>query len=98
MTGRITEVHREAQKRLLAALSEEKRQSRTKHLQWCKDRANEYAYAGNLRDAVSSMISDLQKWDHGPMYDLELIKLMFQDGVHFRKSRDDMLHWIDGFN
>ena len=36
-------------------------QTRAEHLQWCKDRAFEYADRGDLANAVASMCSDLRK-------------------------------------
>ena len=35
--------------------------TRAEHLQWCKDRALVYVDQGNFSEALSSMISDLQK-------------------------------------
>jgi len=35
--------------------------TREEHLQWCKDRAMEYVNRGDLLNAVTSMMSDLQK-------------------------------------
>jgi hypothetical protein len=35
--------------------------TRDEHLQWCKDRALEYADQGDMVNAVSSMVSDLRK-------------------------------------
>ena len=35
--------------------------NRQEHLQWCKDRANEYVDAGDNQQAMSSMASDLRK-------------------------------------
>jgi hypothetical protein len=35
--------------------------TREEHLQWCKDRAMEYVKAGNLVNAVASMMDDLTK-------------------------------------
>lgn len=35
--------------------------NREEHLQWAKDRALEYVEAGELQNAIASMISDLQK-------------------------------------
>jgi hypothetical protein len=34
---------------------------RAEHLQWCKDRAMEYANRGELTEAVASITSDLTK-------------------------------------
>lgn len=44
------------------------------------------------------MMSDLTKWDGGAMYDPDLLKGLWQDGMMFRKTPSDMLNWIDGFN
>lgn len=35
--------------------------NRTEHMAWCKDRALEYVDAGNGREAMMSMLSDLGK-------------------------------------
>ena len=35
--------------------------NRVEHLQWCKDRAMEYVKTGDLVQAVTSMMSDLNK-------------------------------------
>ena len=35
--------------------------TREEHLQWCKDRALEYVDAGDLNNALVSMLSDLGK-------------------------------------
>lgn len=35
--------------------------TRDEHLRWCKQRALEYLDRGELQDAVSSMLSDLNK-------------------------------------
>ena len=35
--------------------------TRAEHLQWCKDRANEYLDKGDINNGVTSMLSDLGK-------------------------------------
>ena len=35
--------------------------TRAEHLQWCKDRANEYLDRGDVANGVTSMMSDLSK-------------------------------------
>lgn len=35
--------------------------NRSDHLQWCKDRANQYLDVGNIQEGVASMLSDLSK-------------------------------------
>ncbi len=37
--------------------------TRAEHLQWCKERANEYVNRGELVEGVTSMMSDLSKHD-----------------------------------
>jgi hypothetical protein len=34
---------------------------RTQYIEWCKDRAREYLDAGQLSDALASMISDMNQ-------------------------------------
>jgi hypothetical protein len=35
--------------------------TREEHIRWCKERAMEYLVAGDLEQAVASMLSDLSK-------------------------------------
>ena len=35
--------------------------TRDEHLEWCKQRAREYLAQGNVKDAIASMLSDLNK-------------------------------------
>lgn len=35
--------------------------TRQEHLQWCKDRANEYIKSGDGIEAMTSMLSDMRK-------------------------------------
>ena len=35
--------------------------TREEHLEWCKERAREYLACGDVRNAVTSMLSDLGK-------------------------------------
>jgi hypothetical protein len=72
--------------------------SRAEHLAWCKERAKQYATAGDLAGAVASMTSDLRKWDGGEMYDPSLLNMLMMDGIMFRKTPADVTNWIDGFN
>ena len=37
--------------------------TRQQHLEWCKKRALEYVDRGDLQQAVTSMMSDMQKHD-----------------------------------
>jgi hypothetical protein len=71
--------------------------TRAEHLQWCKDRALPYAEAGDKTQAIASMLSDLNKWDE-PLYEKDLITLMFQDATFFRSTPAELKDWINGFN
>lgn len=77
---------------------EAKLSSRVKHLQWCKDRALEYANMDDKQNAIASMISDLGKWDGGAMYDAALLSTMMMDAMMFREKKEDIINWINGFN
>lgn len=35
--------------------------TREEHLEWCKQRAREYLDAGDIKNALTSMMSDLEK-------------------------------------
>lgn len=71
--------------------------TRAEHLQWCKDRALEYAEKGDLTNAWGSMVSDLNKHDetrgHGA---IQLGMMMVMSGN--LKTKDEMKKFIEGFN
>lgn len=70
---------------------------RSEHLDWCKKRALEYVAVGNLSEAYSSMVSDLQQ--HSETADhvgIELGMLQMMGGM--LKSDHDMRNYINGFN
>lgn len=71
--------------------------NRSKHLQWCKDRANEIADTGDLPQAYASMVSDLSKHEetanHGA---IELGMMMLLGGQ--LDSKYEMSKFINGFN
>lgn len=73
-------------------------QSRDEHLKWCKERALELLKAGDLQGAVGSMVSDLQKWTGGQMYDPMLLAFLNMDGVLFCKTPEQVKRWVEGFN
>lgn len=66
---------------------------RAEHLQWAKNRAMEYANAGDYPNAVASMLSDLGKHEEtkGALQWAGALMLMCTD----RKSTID---FIQGFN
>lgn len=69
---------------------------REEHLAWCKQRALEYLDAGELTNAGTSMLSDLNKHpetaipaDHD-LTRLALLYIMNRDAAGMRR-------WIEGF-
>jgi hypothetical protein len=71
--------------------------NRTEHLKWCKDRALEYVEAGELTEAFTSMISDLQKHPETEKHaGMQLgMGLLFSGHLD---SASEMKKFIEGFN
>ena len=71
--------------------------NRDEHLAWCKKRALEHVGAGDLTNAFSSLVSDMQKHeetrDH-PALGLGMLLLL---GGHL-STREEMKIFIEGFN
>jgi hypothetical protein len=71
--------------------------TREQHLQRCKDRANEYLVKGDLANAVTSMLSDLEKHEEtravGNNNTLSLL------GMHYvmQHDREGVKRWVEGF-
>ncbi len=73
--------------------------TRAEHLQWCKTRALEYVNAGDIDQALASMLSDLGKHDEtapslkscGPL------AMMMKMGGQL-STKDQMRKFIEGFN
>jgi hypothetical protein len=67
---------------------------RLERLEWCKQRAREYLNAGDVRNAICSMIGDLQTYDVGTKNEaimaLGIMIATNQDEVEARR-------WIEGF-
>ena len=72
--------------------------SREEHLNWCKQRAMEYADTGDLQNAVVSMLSDLRKHPETKSC-LEWANPMGL-GVLMNKNKDKrrVVEFIQGFN
>lgn len=70
--------------------------TRDEHLAWCKQRAVEYLDAGDLRNAVASMGSDLGKHEgfRGPAYSF----LNYLGILAIREGPAAVRRWIEGFN
>jgi hypothetical protein len=69
--------------------------TREEHLQWCKDNALEYWRAGDLENAVASMLGDLKKHPETEAFNDYILAL----GVVYVTKRDyEGVHrWIVGF-
>lgn len=71
--------------------------NRQEHLAWCKQRALEYCDIGDVKQAFSSMASDLRK--HPETADHAAIGLGFQMLLGgMLDSPEEMRRFINGFN
>jgi hypothetical protein len=70
--------------------------TRDEHLAWCKRRALEYVDAGDIDQARTSMLSDLQKWEK-PLYDSGTLGVLMMDAVLYCQTPEKMRYWINGF-
>jgi hypothetical protein len=71
--------------------------TREEHLQWAKDRAIEYADAGDTHNAFASFMSDMQKHDGTADHSaLTLMSQMYFGGM--LKLPGQMKDFIEGFN
>ena len=68
--------------------------TREEHLQWCKDRALEYLNRGDIKNAVTSMMSDLNKHP-----ETETSGVLVQLGMFYILENDHAgaQRWIEGF-
>lgn len=69
---------------------------RQSHLDWCKKRAHEYLARGDVQNAVTSMLSDMNKHPETELKSpaLTMLGMMaIQSG-----STTDAKRFIDGFN
>ena len=72
-------------------------QTRSEHLQWCKDRANAYFEKNNITEGCSSFYSDMKK--HPDTSGHSALELMFQMqiGGHLNTS-ESAKEFVNGFN
>ncbi len=72
-------------------------ENRSEHLEWCKQRANEYIESGDLKGAFASFMSDMGKHNETSNHlALDLgMTLLLSDNL---SAPDQMKSWIDGFN
>ena len=70
---------------------------RSEHLAWCKRRALQYVEAGDLKQAVASMASDLGK--HDDFRAIASSPLMLAGlGEAIRGDAGGVRRWVEGFN
>ena len=71
--------------------------NRSEHLQWCKDRANEYVENNDMQQAFASFQSDMSKHPETENHSaLELgTILLFSLQL---STAHEMRSWINGFN
>ncbi|MFA5151272.1 MAG: hypothetical protein WC554_01805 [Clostridia bacterium] len=70
---------------------------RNEHLQWCKDRANEYVDRGDMQQAFASFQSDMRKHpDTANHMALEMGTMLLVSGN--LSNAHQMREWINGFN
>lgn len=74
--------------------------TREEHMQWCKDRAMKYVESGDLLEAVTSMMSDMEKH---PETKLAPDSILSQLGMltamdATRGDRAAVVRYITGFN
>lgn len=69
--------------------------TREEHLDWCKQRAIEYAERGDLDQALNSFWSDIGKHHETMNYSM----VLFQLGIIHVKERNkrQMIEYINGF-
>lgn len=71
--------------------------TRVEHLAWAKQRALEYLDAGDQKNAVASMLSDLRKHDELADHSGVMLGMMLLMGGHMNE-REEVRRWIVGFN
>jgi hypothetical protein len=70
---------------------------RVEHLQWCKDRANEYVDSGDMKNAFLSFQSDMSKHEETADHiALQMGTMLLLSGN--LDNDHQMRSWIDGFN
>lgn len=71
--------------------------NRAEHLQWCKDRAIEYVNAGDLKNAFTSMVSDIMKHPETEHHNTTNQLGMQQMMAGLLGTSKEMRHWILGY-
>ena len=71
--------------------------TREEHLQWCKDRAMQYVNDGDLVNAVTSMMSDINKHEETADKGLSMLGIMAAMEATKGNLRE-VIRYIEGFN
>ena len=71
--------------------------TRLEHLEWCKQRANEYVEQNDLQQAFASFQSDMTKHLETANHIALELGTMLLVGGHL-SSQHQMKEWINGFN
>jgi len=72
--------------------------TRAEHLAWAKARALELVDAGELEQAVASMISDLGKHEGTVMHGAPASVVIALGIAEVDRGAAAVRHWIEGFN
>lgn len=67
--------------------------TRAEHLAWCKERALEYADAGDKASCMASMASDLGKHDETR----SSVEIVMVTALATGDSPADLRRWVEGF-
>lgn len=71
--------------------------SRAEYLQWCKDRALEYANDGDGSAAIASMMSDLSKHPETILSRATERTVLMPISFH-QSDKQKVINWINDFN
>ena len=71
--------------------------TRSEHMAWCKQRALEYANAGDTQNALASMFSDLSKHPETENHvGIQLGTMLMMTGS--LSTKQEVIKFINGFN
>lgn len=71
--------------------------NRAEYIAWCKARALKILISGDTSGAVATMISDLQKWEGGTIYNSDELSMRFAEAAFFTTEPQDVREWINRF-
>lgn len=72
--------------------------TREDHLQWCKDRAMEYVNKNDFANAVTSMLSDLEKHAETAQSASGILAQLGMFELMNRPTKESISKYIEGFN